>query len=86
MRKSGMDGKVCAPCTGYVRGKRNSGKISSRNYRKVKVGLHQESTLSAFLFAVIVDRLTGKVRREPPWTILFAEDIVICKETREDVE
>ena len=53
---------------------------------KVKVGLHQESALSPFLFAVIMDRLTEEVRREPPWTRLFADDIVICKETREEVE
>ena len=53
---------------------------------KVKVGLHQESALSPFLFAVIMDRLTDEVRREPPWTMLFADDIVICKETREEVE
>ena len=26
--------KVCATCTGYVLGKRNSGKVCSRNYRK----------------------------------------------------
>ena len=49
---------------------------------KVKVGLHQESALSPFLFAVIMDRLTDKVRREPPWTMLFADDIVICEATR----
>ena len=53
---------------------------------KVKVGLHQESALSPFLFAVIMDRLTDEVRREPPWTMLIADDIVICKETREEVE
>ena len=53
---------------------------------KVKVGLHQGSTLSPFLFAVIMDRLTDEVRREPPWTMLFADDIVICEETREEVE
>ena len=51
---------------------------------KVKVGL--QSTLSPFLFAVIMDRLTDQVRREPPWTKLFADDIVICEETREEVE
>ena len=50
---------------------------------KVKVGLHQGSALSPFLFAVIMDRLTDEVRREPPWTMLFADDIVICEETRE---
>ena len=33
-----------------------------------------------------MDRLTNKVRREPPWTMLYADDIVICKETREEVE
>ena len=49
---------------------------------KVKVGLHQGSALSSFLFAVIMDRLTDEVRREPPRTILFADDIVICEETK----
>ena len=53
---------------------------------KVKVGLHQGSSLSPFLFAVIMDRLTDEVRREPPWTMLFADDIVICEETRKEVE
>ena len=53
---------------------------------KVKVGLHQGSALSPFLFAVIMDRLTDEVKREPPWTMLFADRIVICKEARGDVE
>ena len=46
---------------------------------KVKIGLHQGSVLSSFLFAVIMDKLMNEVRREPPWTMLFADDIVICK-------
>ena len=33
---------------------------------KVKVGLHQGSALSPFLFAVIMDRLMDEVRRETP--------------------
>ena len=53
---------------------------------KLKVGLHQGSALSPFLFAVILDRLTDEVRREPPWTMLFADDTVICEETREEME
>ena len=33
-----------------------------------------------------MNKLTDEVRREPPWMMLFADDIVICKETRENVE
>ena len=38
---------------------------------KVKVGLYQGSALSPFLFAMIMDRLTDEVRREPPWTMIL---------------
>jgi hypothetical protein len=53
---------------------------------KVKVGLHQGSALSPFLFAMIMDRLTDEVRQESPWTMMFADDIVISSESREQVE
>ena len=53
---------------------------------KVEVGLHQGSALSPFLFAVIMDRQTDEVRREPPKAMLFADDIVICEENRKKVE
>ena len=39
-----------------------------------------------FVFKLIMDRLKDEVRREPPWTMLFADDIVICEETRKEVE
>ena len=33
-----------------------------------------------------MDRLTHEVRSEPPWTMLFADDIVIGEEIRKEVE
>ena len=88
MRKSGIQEK-------YVRLVQDMYKESETVVRcavgttesfKGKVGLHQGSGLSSFLFAVIMNRLTDQVRREPPWTMLFADDIVICEETREEVK
>ncbi|KAK3547281.1 hypothetical protein QTP86_017779, partial [Hemibagrus guttatus] len=52
----------------------------------VEVGLHQGSALSPFLFAIVMDQLSEEVRQESPWTMMFAEDIVICSESREQVE
>ncbi|KAK3560981.1 hypothetical protein QTP86_023167, partial [Hemibagrus guttatus] len=53
---------------------------------KVEVGLHQGSALSPLLFAMVMDQLSEEVRQESPWTMMFADDIVICRESREQVE
>ncbi|KAK3573699.1 hypothetical protein QTP86_032064 [Hemibagrus guttatus] len=51
-----------------------------------ELGLHQGLALSPFLFAMVMDQLSDGVRQESPWTMMFADDIVICSESREQVE
>ena len=53
---------------------------------EVKVGLHQGSALSPCLFAMVLDRMTDDIREETPWTMMFADHIVICSESKERVE
>ncbi|MCJ8737953.1 hypothetical protein PDJAM_G00030010 [Pangasius djambal] len=53
---------------------------------KVEVGLHQGSALSPFLFAMVMDQLSEEVRQESSCTMMFADDIVICSASREQVE
>ena len=49
-------------------------------------GLHEGSALSPCLFAMVIDRMTDEIREEAPWTMMFADDIVICSERKEQVE
>ena len=53
---------------------------------EVKVGLHQGSALSPCLFAMMMDRMTDEIREEAPWTMMFADDSVICSESKKQVE
>ncbi|CAN6700740.1 unnamed protein product [Malus baccata var. baccata] len=42
----------------------------------ITVGLHQGSSLSPYLFALVMDELTGHIQDDIPWCMLFADDIV----------
>ena len=53
---------------------------------KVGVGLHQGSALSPFVFAIIMDRLTEDIRKDAPWDMLFADDIVLSRQNYRELE
>ena len=53
---------------------------------KVKVGLHQGSALSPYVFDIVMDVITSEVREEVPWCAMFADDIVLVDLTREGVQ
>ena len=88
MTKSGMGKKYVRLVQDMYEGSKTVVRyaVGATESFKVKVRLHQPSALSLFLFAVIMNRLTNKVRRELLWMMLFADDIVTCEETREEVE
>ena len=88
IRKSQIVEKYVQLLQNMYRGSKTVARCAIRTIEsfKVKVGLHQGSALNRFLFAVIMDRLTDEVRNEPPWTMLFAHDIMFCEDTRKEVE
>jgi len=45
----------------------------------ITIGLHQKSTLSPFLFAILMDELTRAIQDEIPWRMLFADDIILSR-------
>ena len=52
----------------------------------VRVGLHQGSSLSPYLFDMILDVMGQGIKEQPPWCMLFADDIVLGSTRREHVE
>ena len=51
----------------------------------ITIRLHHGSTLSLFLFVIVMDELTRAIQDEIPWCMLFADDIVLVDETRAGV-
>lgn len=51
----------------------------------VMMGLHQRSTLSPFLFALVIDELTRHIVGEVSCCMLFTNDIISIDETRSRV-
>ena len=68
MRKSGMAEKYVRFVQDMYKGSETVVRcaVETTESFKVKVGLHQGSTLSPFLFAMIMDRLTDKVKTLSP--------------------
>ena len=60
--------------------------IGSTESFEVKVGLHQGSALSPLLFIIIMDVISQEVGRGPPHAMLFADDLVLCENTRKEAE
>ena len=52
----------------------------------IEVGLHQGSGLSPFLFTIIMNSLTKRRRLEPPWQMMFANDVALCAREKEVLE
>ncbi|XP_071714156.1 uncharacterized protein [Rutidosis leptorrhynchoides] len=51
----------------------------------IEVGLHQGSTLIHFLFALILDQLSRGIQECIPWCLIFADDIVLVLESKEEL-
>ena len=45
-----------------------------------------EIKIFVFVFVFVMDMMTGLIREEAPWTMMFVDDIVICSKSKEHVE
>jgi hypothetical protein len=52
----------------------------------INIGLHQGSTLSPYLFALMMDEVTRDIQGGISWCMLFADDVILVDESRTGVE
>uniref|UniRef100_W5NL26 ribonuclease H n=1 Tax=Lepisosteus oculatus TaxID=7918 RepID=W5NL26_LEPOC len=52
----------------------------------INVGVHQGSAWSPLLFILCMDTVTKDIQTRHPWTILYADDVMIASETRHGLE
>ena len=48
----------------------------------IKVGVHQGSALSPLLFIAVMDTITRDMQQPIPWTLLYADDVMLAHTTR----
>ena len=61
---------------------KNATIVSTESF-EVKVGLRQCSTLSPLMFITVLDVISQEVGRGPSHAMVFADDLVLCENTRE---
>ncbi|KAK6750120.1 hypothetical protein RB195_002233 [Necator americanus] len=52
----------------------------------VEVGVHQGSSLSPLLFILCMDTITKEIEKQHPGTLLFADDVMLASESRNDLQ
>jgi Reverse transcriptase (RNA-dependent DNA polymerase) len=48
----------------------------------IKIGLHQGSALSSYIFTLVIDYITKNIQGDIFWCMLFADDVVLVDESR----
>ena len=51
----------------------------------IRIGLHQGSALSPYLFDLVMDEVTRDIQGDIPWCMLFADDVVLVDDSRTGV-
>ena len=88
MREKGVPEKYVRVIEDMYQGSNTIVRCAAGNSQpfEVQVGQHQGSALSPLLFAIIIDSLTGEVRKKAPWQMMFADDVILCCTKKHELE
>jgi Reverse transcriptase (RNA-dependent DNA polymerase) len=52
----------------------------------IKIGLHQGSIFSPYIFTLVMDEITKDIQGDSPWCMPFADDVVLIDESKIGVD
>ncbi|EYC00666.1 hypothetical protein Y032_0114g463 [Ancylostoma ceylanicum] len=53
---------------------------------EISVGVHQGSALSPFLFILTLDKVVKNLMEEPPFTLLYADDVAFIANSKVEIQ
>ena len=53
---------------------------------EIRVGVHQGSCLSPLLFIIVMDAVSELIRREVPWDMLYADDLIVAGDSAANLQ
>ena len=53
---------------------------------EIRVGVHQGSCLSPLLFIIVMDAVSEMVRRDVPWDMLYADDLIVAEDSSNSLQ
>jgi len=53
---------------------------------EIQVGFHQGSYLSPLLYIIVMDAISEATRREVPWDMLYAEDLITAEDSASNLQ
>jgi len=87
MRKKGLPEIMVKAVMSFYEGAKTKIRVGSGLFEEffVKVGVHQGSALSPFLFAMVVDEVTENARKGWMKEFLYADDMVLMGESIDEL-
>ena len=88
LRKKGVEEKLVQTVMRLYEGAKTSVRVESELSESfdVKVGVHQGSVLSPFLFITVMDVLSESVREGLLFELLYADDLVLMADSMQELE
>lgn len=86
LRKKGVTEKIVRLVKSMYDGARTSVRcrVGGAGEFEVRVGVHQGSCLSPLLFIIVMDAISENIRREVPWDMLYADDLIVADESAQN--